>query len=292
MIDPQAALSKLHALIAEFQYTMMTGKEVTHENVVRQLLEECPYPILLQYIDTNFYRVREGDISQFGDPSHFLSNVSDFKVNPDPSRIGLGRCNLPRTQVHYCAFEERTAQYEAIYSFRQAQGNSVDKSHIAYIGRWQSTRVLRLASLIDREEDRDLFAQHHPEWVDYVEVLVWFLKGVFTIPAGNNPAIYTFTATVSKIMMERFDGVVYPSSITNGKGTNAALNPTLVEEGSLKFGNAARIRRHAYNDDGARVDNWLGMICSPDGELLWLPSMTTFLHAASKGHVLGAHTNE
>ena len=286
--DPATATHQLHQLIGGFLYCLTSGKANALEGLVRPLLEHCPFPVLFQFEATNLYRVREGDVSGFDTGDAFLSNISEFKVNPNASTIGIGRCNLPGIQIHYCAFEERTAQFEAISSFRKSENRNVEERHVAYIGRWQSTRVLRLVSLIDRDEDRTLFKNQQTEWADFVQELISFLMYVFSHPADDCKVVYTFTSMVTSIFLERFDGIVYPSSIT-GSGNNVALKPALIEDGSVMFCNASRIRRNAYAGDGSRVDNWLGYVCNSNGDLLWSPSITTFRQYASRGVILGAY---
>jgi len=211
-MTPSEATEALQLLVERFRCSYINCEAEKQQELVTKIVGDSLYPILLQYPQTNFYRVREGDTQKLYDDLHFYSNAKDFSFNPDTSRIGIGRCNHPGVQVLYCAFEERTAQYEAMSSFRSMGNIEVNIPHIAYIGRWQSTRELRLVSLIDRQEDRDLFVDHYSEWSIYVSELITFLRELYVMQATDNPSVYSLTATISEAFLKRFDGIAFPSS--------------------------------------------------------------------------------
>ena len=272
MFSQKEAEQCLADLEFAFQQSHKNKVADSHRSLVRPIIEDCHYPTLTQRANTNLYRVRQGDTNNLFDDSHFFYNVKEFHVNPDPTKIRRGRCNHERSQVFYCAFEERTAQYEALEPFRKADNDDVRVPHIAYIGRWITNRELILANFSGAVDFESFFQANHPEWSDFVRRLELFFRYLFSLPSNGNPAVYSLTATISEMLLKKFDGVAYPSSCTNGTGASLALNPSLVADDSLTFHNAARVRRTEYKGDSSRIDNWIGMVTDDDGSLLWMPS--------------------
>lgn len=267
----------LKKLKDKFYLNCKNKKEDNYSEYIHEIVEDSLYPVLLQYPETNFYRVREGDEGRFYDDSHFFKNVNEFTINPNKKSIRRGRCNHPGVQVLYCAYEEETAQYEAIEAFRMSGYKEVDVPHIAYIGRWQSSRELRLANFSRRVDWQPYFEDHHPEWIEVTKDIVEFISNAYMLPYDDNPAIYSFTASLSEALLNKYDGVIFPSSITKGEGINAVFNPKIIDDESLFFCNASRIRRTSYTDSMYRIDNWIGRAISEDGELMWFPSERTML---------------
>lgn len=285
-MSEQSVVSRIAKALAnlkdEFIYNCINKIESNYSEYINEIVYNSLFPVLLQYPETNFYRVREGDVSYFYDDNHFYKNDSEFSLNPNKKNIRQGRCNHAEVPVFYCAYEEKTAQYEAIEAFRISGYNEVNVPHIAYIGRWQSARELKVANFSGRNDWMFFFEKNHPEWVNTTKDIVDFISNAYMMPFDNNPAIYSFTASLSEVLLREYDGVIFPSSITQGEGVNAVFDQKIIDNGSLFFCNACRIRRTSYNKGLDRIDNWIGRVISEDGELMWFPSERTLLSALKR----------
>lgn len=274
-----ATLTKISDLIQQLAtYSDQDAAPDVHalDALVTDLFSTAPYPILYQNDFTNLYRVREGDDRLFFSDNHFFENASEFSINPDPARIGPGRCNFEQQQVFYCAFSEETAQYESISKFRGQNFNDIETPHIVYIGRWISMRVLHLADFSLRDESFATMEKFHPEYFELFKILIRLIDNLFIMP--GNKKTYAITATISNFLMSRHDGLVYRSSQTNAHGVNLAVPRRVVDDGSIQFYNACRIRRHSYikksDRQSNRVDNWIG-VPTEGGALTWFSTLDT-----------------
>ncbi|MBS7232746.1 RES domain-containing protein [Flavobacterium psychroterrae] len=217
---------------------------------------EFPLPITIYLKGTKFVRSRAHK-----EDEDFFETVDQLSYRKDIRNIKkFGRANEPGQSIFYCA-------NNAIVSF--AETNSVvredEKKDFEYItsGVWISTEDIIVVNLLTNENTKgqhvdfdqsiesfeDLIDSQNDENGFAVRDLLQFLSKEFSTSFRNNSNHYKITSAFTNyvLLIDKVDGILYPSTIYPTEGFNFALRTDVVDK-KMKFYAAQRIKMQKIGD--------------------------------------------
>lgn len=210
------------------------------------------------------------------EPNEYCKHISGCSFNPDCTKIPLQRCNYEKQQVFYGTIPggmqnlSDAAQSAFLETcFDRIKKDSLFSERFVVATRWNLKNSPHLWSLPFNEGSAELNQHFKFLYANYDNILkesslneveynqnkakARFISALFCTNE-NKKLVYRVTSTffnelrviVNSLLLEKIDGLIYPSSNTKGEGMNIALVKDFITEENIECSHAVL---YAYKRD-------------------------------------------